>query len=64
MIHSTAKGVKPLVQPSDCLRVSILAEASEHSWRSGQPVNIAEFTQSLLLKEGIDEDTFNKAMSS
>jgi len=55
--------LKPLVRPSDCLRVSILAEASEHSWRSGLPVNIEEFTKTLLVKEGINEETFQKAMA-
>ena len=49
--------------PSDCLRVSILAEACEASWRSGLPVKIDEFTKNLLNKEGIEEDLFMSAMS-
>jgi len=53
---------KPLVKPSDCLRVSILAEACEHSWRTGQPVNIAEFTKTILKKEGIENSVFESAM--
>ena len=54
----------PKVRPADCLRVSVLAEACEHSWRTGQIVNIEQFTKTMLKDEKISLDAFNSAISS
>jgi len=64
--HALVQGLESeaRVRPSDCLRVSVLAEACEHSWRSGQIVNVAQFTKDMLAKENISEELFNRALSS
>ena len=64
--HALVQGLESeaRVRPSDCLRVSVLAEACEHSWRSGEIVNVAQFTKNMLAKEEISEELFNRALSS
>ena len=52
----------PKVLPSDCLRVSVLAEACEHSWRTGSIVTVQEFTEKMLKKENIESKNFLSAL--
>jgi len=50
------------VVPADCLRVSVLAEAAEESWRTGQVVDIKNFTEKMLEHEKVDSKRFHAAL--
>ena len=64
--HALIHGLdnNPKVAPSDCLRVSVLAEACEHSWRTGTVVNVEEYTKTMLKQENVSEAAFKNALSS